>query len=346
MTGRERLLARMGRAPVDCLPLMPITMMFAAAQAGVKYGDYATDHRVMAQAQILTAEKFGFDYVSAISDPAREAADLGAVVDYFDDQPPAIDETRALLADKSALAAFRAPDPLGGGRMHDRVKAIALMRQRVGDSLLVEGWVEGPCAEGADLRGINTLMLDFHDDPAFVGDLFEFIIAMELQFAKAQIEAGADLIGVGDAAASLIGPKLYERFVWPFEKRLIDGIHAMGGRVRLHICGNTRKILRGIGTVGAEIVDLDFLAPVAEGRRDMGPDQVLLGNVEPVGVLRNGTPEQVRETVAMCHAAAGENFIVSAGCEVCRDTPEENLRALCDYAKSHGGAQACSTKAD
>ena len=335
MNGKERVLAMFDGRPVDHLPLMPITMMFAATQAGFRYGDYATDHHVMADAQMFTAEKFGFDYVSAISDPAREAADLGAAVDYFDDQPPAIDENRALLADKSTLIGLRAPDPADGRRMHDRVKAVELMRSRADDSLAVEGWVEGPCAEGADLRGINTLMLDFHDDPAFVNDLFEFIIAMELQFAKAQIDAGADVIGIGDAAASLIGPKLYERFVWPFEKRLVDGIHAMGGRARLHICGNTRKILRGMGTVGAEIVDLDFLAPVGDGRREMGPDQVLLGNVEPVGVLRNGTPEQVRETIAACHSAAGENFIVSAGCEVCRDTPEENLRVLCDYAKCH-----------
>ena len=335
MTSRERVLARMSHEPVDRLPLMPITMMFAADQIGAKYGEYATDYRVMAEAQLRTAETFGFDYVSAISDPAREAADLGAAVDYFDNQPPAIDENQALLAEKSRLDSLRNPDPLGGGRMHDRVRAIELMKRCAGDSLLVEGWVEGPCAEGADLRGINTLMLDFHDDPDFVSALFEFIIGMELEFAKAQIDAGADLIGIGDAAASLIGPRLYERFVWPYEKRLIEGIHAAGARVRLHICGNTRKILRGMGTVGADIVDLDYLSPMAEGRRDMGPDQVLLGNVEPVGVLRNGTPDDVRRVIAQCHDEVGSNFIVGAGCEVCRDTPVENLRALCDYAKSH-----------
>ena len=60
--------------------------------------------------------------------------------------------------------------------------------------------------------------------------------------------------------------------------------------------------------------------------------QVLLGNLEPVGVLRNGTPEIVREAIAACHRDAGANYIAGAGCEVCRDTPEANLRALCEYA--------------
>ena len=70
----------------------------------------------------------------------------------------------------------------------------------------------------ADLRGVNTLMLDFFDDPGFVRDLFEFTIEMELRFARAQIDAGADMIGVGDAAASLIGPQLYFDFVQPYEQ--------------------------------------------------------------------------------------------------------------------------------
>src|SRR5690606_8361565 len=147
---------------------------------------------------------------SCISDPAREAADCGATVQFFDNQPPAIDERRPRLADKSALAGLEAPDPLGGGRMHDRVKAAALFRERARDRWLIEGWIEGPCAEAADLRGINTLMMDFYEDPAFVTDLFEFVLGMELAFAKAQVDAGADLIGIGDAAASLIGPQVYE----------------------------------------------------------------------------------------------------------------------------------------
>lgn len=332
MNGRERILARIQGQPTGRLPLMPITMMFAADQIGARYLDYVTDYRVLAEGQMRTAEKFGFDYVSAISDPAREPADLGAAIEFFPDQPPAVIEDRALLADKTRLAALRVPDPLAGRRMSDRVHGVALLKQRAGGDLLVEGWVEGPCAEAADLRGINTLMVDFYDDPAFVDDLFEFTVAMELEFAKAQIQAGADIIGVGDAAASLVGPKFYQGHVWAYEKKLIQGIHDLGAKVRLHICGNTRRILEGMGRTGADIVDLDYLAPVAAARAAMGPRQVLLGNLEPVGVLRNGSPEIVRDTVAACHRDAGENYIAGAGCEVCRDTPEANLRALCEYA--------------
>jgi MtaA/CmuA family methyltransferase len=333
MTSRERVLAIIGGAPADRLPVMAITMMFAADQTGVPYGRYVTDYRVLVEGQMRTAERFGLDYVSCISDPAREAADMGAAVKFFDDQPPAIDEAHALLAEKSRLASLKVPDPASGRRMLDRLRAAALFKERVGGAAIVEGWIEGPCAEGADLRGLGTLMFDFFDDPAFVRDLFAFTADLGIAFARAQIAAGCDLIGVGDAAASLVGPRIYREFVWPEERRLVGAIHAAGGRVRLHICGDTRQILAPVGELGCEIVDLDFLVPLEQARREMGPAQVLLGNIDPVRALRDGTPESIRAALAACHRAAGPRYILGAGCEVPRGTPPENLLAMAEYAR-------------
>jgi uroporphyrinogen-III decarboxylase len=157
-----------------------------------------------------------------------------------------------------------------------------------------------------------------------------------LAFARPQIEAGADIIGVGDAAASLVGPRVYQEFVWPAEKLLVDGIHALGGRVRLHICGNTRRILDGMGRLGCEIVDIDYPAPLAEARAKTGAAQVLAGNLHPVKVIRDGSPETVRAALSECYAAAAPRYIVTAGCEIPRDTPPENVRALVEFANSPG----------
>jgi len=334
MTGRERILATIeGRTP-DHLAFMPITMMFAATFTGVKYGDYARDHSVLATAQAATAEAFDFDFVSAISDPAREASDFGAAIEWFDDQPPAIIERRALLTDKAILHRLQPVEPSRGERMSDRIAAVELLRERCGRDRLVEGWVEGPCAEAADLRGINTLMLDLFDDPPFVKDLFELALQNAIGFAIAQLRAGADIIGIGDAAASLIGPRPYYEQVWPYQMRLVQAIQAAGGRTRLHICGNTKRILDGMGKLDCEIVDLDFLAPLDSARAAMGEQQVLLGNLDPVKVLRNGSAGQVRTAITECHRQAGSRYIVSAGCEVVKDTPHENVRTLAEYARN------------
>ena len=312
---------------------MPITMMFAGDELGVDYAEYAKDHRVLVEAQIRTAKKFDFDYVSAISDPTREAADYGSEIEWFENQPPGLSETHSLLTDRFRLGQLPRLDTVLGGRCQDRIHAVELLRQRAGGEKLVEGWVEGPCAEAADLRGINRLMLDFSDDPEFVHSLFDWVVDNAIWFARAQTAVGADIIGVGDAAASLVGPRIYEEFVWPAEKKLVDGIHSAGGRVRLHICGNARRILGGMGRLGCEMVDLDYLSPVGEAREKMGPDQVLAGNIDPVRVLLNGAPEAVTDAIASCHRQAGARYIVAAGCEVPRGTPHANLRALVEYAR-------------
>jgi MtaA/CmuA family methyltransferase len=333
MTGKERILARLAGRPTDSLPLMPITMMYAADLAGVHYRDYVTDYRVLVDAQLKIAERFDFDYVSVISDPAREAADLGARIEWFEDQPPAIVESQARLADKSGLSSLALPS-LAAGRMADRVAGVGLLARETGATRIVEGWVEGPCAMAADLRGMNTLMLDFSDDTEFVEALFDFVVRMEVEFARAQVAAGATLIGVGDAAASLVGPRLYNRFVLPYEIRLIREIHAMGALVRLHICGNTRRIVKGMGETGADIIDLDFLTPLAEARAGITAPRVLLGNIDPVRALRDGTPESINAALAECYAQAGTDYIVGAGCEVPRATPLENVEAMTRFARS------------
>lgn len=337
MNSKERVLRMVTGQTVDRLPVMPITMMFAADYCQVPYGRYATDYRVLVEAQLRVADQFDFDHVSCISDPAREAADCGAVIAFFENQPPAIREECALLADKSKLVTLKCPNPYEGKRMHDRIRAAALFKEKVGNDKFIEGWIEGPCAEGADLRGINALMMDFIEDPDFVEDLFSFVLEMELSFAKAQIEAGVDIIGVGDAAASLVGPFIYEHYVWPYEKRLVDGIKALGGRVRLHICGNTLPILEGLGRLGCDIVDLDWMVPIRDARTQMGPQQVLAGNADPIKVVRNGTLEQVIAVLRQCHEDAGDKYILAAGCEIPRDAPLGNVTAFKDYARHTPG---------
>jgi MtaA/CmuA family methyltransferase len=328
-------LARLESRTTDRLPLMPITMMFAADTAGVLYGDYARDHRVLAEAQLKTAAKYRFDYLSAISDPARETSDLGGSVRWFDNQPPAIDEERAVLADKSALKKLPAPERVLGARMEDRLNAVRMLRERAGNDFLVEGWVEGPCALGADLRGLNTLMLDFADDPRFVEDLFAYVVALESHFARLQVDAGADLIGIGDAACSLIGPRRYQDPVLEWEQRLIAAIESAGAATRLHICGNTRRLLPAMGRTGARMIDLDYPSPMAEARAAMNPDQVLLGNLDPVRAVRDSHPARITADLEACWHAAGPHYIAGAGCEIARGTPEENLLAFTAFAASH-----------
>ena len=115
----------------------------------------------------------------------------------------------------------------------------------------------------------------------------------------------------------------------------MDAIHAMGGKVRLHICGNTRRIVDGMGTLGCEMVDIDFPVPMEEARAKTGPGQTLAGNLNPVKDVRDGTPETIVRALETLQQNAGPQWIVAAGCEIVRDTPHENVRAMVQFAQMH-----------
>jgi uroporphyrinogen-III decarboxylase len=122
--------------------------------------------------------------------------------------------------------------------------------------------------------------------------------------------------------------------VLPSQQRLIAAIRALGAPVRLHICGNTRRIVEGMGQTGADIIDLDFPTPLGHARRAMRETQVLLGNIDPVRVLRDGTPATVEAALAECCEQAGAAYICGAGCEAPRGTPHANLEAMGRFARS------------
>jgi MtaA/CmuA family methyltransferase len=314
-------------------------MMFAARWAGMRFIDYTKDGRKMAEAQLKLVEDFGLDCLLTCSDPAREVIDIAGdgSVDWFDDQGPAINESRAALLDKSLLSSFKVPDPLGGGRMHDRVKGIEVMRQRAGPGMSIVGWIEGPLALAAELRGINTIMEDFLDDPPFVRDLLAFCAEVAIAYAPAQIAAGADTIGMSDAAASLIGPKLYEEFLWPEQQRVLGTLQQRHPDVirRLHMCGRTDALIPKMRELPIDIYEIDFPANLAVARAGLGPDRVIAGNVSTITDLFEGTPESVYAACGRCHEICGRYHIVGAGCELSPRTPPENLRAMVAYAREH-----------
>jgi MtaA/CmuA family methyltransferase len=314
-------------------------MMFAARHAGMKYIDYTTDGLKMAAAQLKLVEDFDVDCLLTCSDPAREVIDIdgeGSIL-WYEDQGPAINEVKAALRDKFRLRHFRVPDPLGGGRMHDRIKGIEMMRREAGPDMSIVGWVEGPLALSAELRGINTVMIDFVDDPGFVHDLIDFCVRVAIPYAEAQIQAGADTIGMSDAAACMMGPERYVKFLLPAQRRVLESIKARHPEIitRLHMCGKTDPLIAMMAELPADIIELDFPVDLLAAKITLGPQRVILGNVSTITDLLEGTPESVDEACRRCHEICGRYHVVGSGCEVPPSTPPENLRAMLAYATGH-----------
>ncbi len=221
--------------------------------------------------------------------------------------------------------------------MVDRLVAIEAMRAAGGPGVSIVGWVEGPLALAQELRGINAVMMDVYDEPGFTDDLLDFTSRVGRAYWPAQVEAGADTIGMSDAAASMLSPEHYERYIFPAQLRVVEDIRARspGTIIRLHMCGRTDDLLSVMARLPVDIWELDFPVDLAFARSVLGPDRIILGNVSTVGVMLNGTPDDVYAEAARCHATSGPRHVVGTGCEVPPETPIENLRALAAYAHEH-----------
>lgn len=327
MNGWERYEAVLAGRKPDSLPRIPILMQFAAEWIGSNYGAFASDHRVLVEANARCAAEFGMDQVSCISDPYRETQGFGGQVEYLRDAVPRCTHP---LADDPSLERLPRPDPLKAGRMLDRVQAARAYHECFAGALSVLGWIEGPAAEAADLRDTVNFLVDLMDDEDYAAALMDRCIETGVAFAKAQVEAGADTIGIGDAIASQIQPDLYERLILPRERTLVAAVHAAGARVRLHICGDITHLLPGIATLGVDILDVDHMVDLAGARKAVGGRTVLSGNINPVADVKGGTPDSIRAFVRRCWEQAGPPYMVNAGCEIPPGTPPENLRALCE----------------
>ena len=326
MNQKERLLGRLAGKPIDRIPNLNIIMQLGAKERGVPYAEYCRDYRLLCEGNIICAEKYHLDCVTVMSDPMREASAFGAEIVFPLNGVPY--SKKPLLENEATLLKLKVTNPSDSERMSQSVKAIEMYKRELGDEVPVIGWVEGCMAEAADLRGVNELLMDLVLDEQFVTDLMDICLEQGISYAKAQIEAGADFVGVGDAIASVAGPVYYRKFALPYERKLLSAIRGMGARTKLHICGNTAPFMEDLPAGCCDILDVDWMVPLDKMTALHGETCTLSGNYDPVAVLLQGTPQSVAQAVKQCFAIGGTKYVSAAGCEVPGQVPEENLLAV------------------
>ena len=335
MNARERLLNRIQGKETDRIPNMNIVMMFAAREMGLTYGQIVRNARLLSDGMKLCYEKYGIDCLWTISDPMREATDLGA--DAVVPEGDAVPYSRVpLVREAKDILQLKPVRPEDGRAMSDRLEAVQLLHSFARGEACVIGWVEGPFAQACDLMGVQEFLMFIIEEPEAADELLDFCVELELQFALAQIRAGADIIGIGDAATSLIGPKWYRELAFERERKLISGIHEAGALAKLHICGNINPFLEQAAQTGCDILDCDYMVDMERASLLMAGKGCVCGNFDPVSVMLQGTPADVRRAALQC-ANYGTNTIVAAGCEIPVNTAPANVlavkEALCGGAR-------------
>jgi len=335
MTSLQRTLDFINGLSVDRPPFHPILMRLAVKYAGIKYKDFCLDYHKKVEANLLCANDFGYDWVNVMSDPYAEASAYGTALTYPENNLPQV--TNWLINKIEDIDKIRLLKVEDNFRMKARVDEVREFSKLVGNTQFICGWVEGPLAEYCDLRDVSPACMDMYENPEELKKALSIITENAMIFAEAQVKAGAHCIGMGDAVCSLISPDLYQEFVFPLEKEIVDHIHSLGAMVKLHICGNTSGIMPDMVKTGADIVDIDHLAGPMADYIDLFPArQVPSGNSNPVSVIRDGDSKAIEDNVKLCWTETRGRGIVSAGCEVPPDTSVENMLSYMKAAHGLG----------
>lgn len=304
----------------------PILMHFAARFGGTTYAKFASDYKTLVSCNIRAMEYFDTDIVGLISDPYRETSAFGAKVSFPDEAVPRCETI--LVKSYEDVQKLVNPSVYKSERTMDRIKGAELFQKELKGTVPVFGWIEGPLAEACDLAGVSEMLIQIMVDTDFANLLLDKCTITAKDFALAQIFAGCDIIGMGDAICSQIDKLTYDTYVKNRHKEIIDFIHKSGGKVKLHICGDITHLLPSIAELGVDILDLDYAVDMAYARQITGPETILCGNINPV-FIQDLTYEEIEVKVReMIKSMEGQKYILSAGCEITVNTPYDNLLAM------------------
>lgn len=349
MNARERVLGAAFGKPVDCVPTAPYIGNYGAAVAGVPISAYNTDGQRMAEAQAKAWEKHRLDVVVAQSDNYYIAQSFGVKIKQPENDTPYVVQSAISSLDE----ADRLPETIDvyrDGRMYVYLEAVRRLKEIFGSDVAIRSGGTGMFSLAGHVMGTQEFLTELalaelDEDETKLEQIDLLMTRMTdalIAFSTAAVEAGCDFAVCGDSAASpdLISPEFYQKFVFPYEKRYFSAMQSVckkHGAVRLlHICGNTTPILSSMCQTGADILEIDHKVDLAEARQIVGDEICLMGNLDPVSVLLEGTPELVTEKSFEAIEKGGKNgsFILGSGCEVAQKTPLANIIAMRDAGHS------------
>lgn len=331
MNGYERVMTCFAGKTPDRVPILPIVREWCCKQAGITLSETMENAKKHVFSQYYCARKFGYDIVFDLLGVSAESEAMGSVLKYGDGYLPMISDYAVKDYDID-LSKLGNPDPYKDKRLPLILEGIRRLKELCEGEIPVAGSVQGPFRHAAMLRGPETLMRDLYKNRENARKLMEIATESLMIWGKAVVQAGADIVWIPDPVASgdAVSPKTYKDWILPYTRRLVNVIKKTGVKVLMHICGDTSDRLEMLASTGVDGLSLDSKVDFGLARETLGPDYLLMGNVEPTDPLTLGQPETVYEHCKKVIEQAGQegHFFLSSGCVIPDEAPVENMEAM------------------
>lgn len=305
---------------------MPIMTHPGIELLGRRVLDAVTDGRVHFEAIEALNERFPQSAgCTVIMDLTVEAEAFGASLHFADDEVPSV--IGRLVSNFEEADALAVPS-LDAARVPEYLRANRLAAERI-DKPVFAGCI-GPYSLAGRLFDMTEIMMGIYTEPQTVNLLLEKCTAFILDYCRALRECGVAGVIMAEPAAGLLPGAECAEYSSVYVKRIVEAVQDDSFAVILHNCGNTGHCTQAMVATGAKAYHFGNKIDMLDALRECPADVLVMGNLDPVGIFRNATPQQVASaTRDLLNRAAGyPNFVVSSGCDTPPQVPFENIEAF------------------
>ena len=338
MTPAERGAAIAKGLQADRLPCNPNVANGVARIYGCKISQFNRDPKILAQAQVASYRRFGYDSIRIFTDLFPWAEAMGAKVKFPEDDTADLEQPA--ISDVSKISTLSPADPYKDGRLPVQLEAMKYLLDEVKGEIGCSCGVVGAFTNAFFLMGVDKTLGMLKKDPESVHRLCRVSLETVKAYAAAAMDIGlTPTISEPMSSCTVISPKDFREFSLPYLRELVDFIKSRGKGVIIHVCGQTNKIWEDLAGLGIAGLSIDNVASIAGCKLAVGDKTKILGNVDPGGIMYSGTVLDVRLKTLECILDGHDNpkgYVVMSGCSLPVETPQENIQTMLDTVREVG----------
>lgn len=285
-----------------------------------------SDGRIHSEAVMTLAKKYPCAAACTIMDLTTEAEAFGAEIAFSDEAVPAV--VGHLLTDEESISRLEIPS-LQAGRIPQYLKANLLAARQIHHCPLLAGCI-GPFSLAGRLYDMSGMMMLIYENPDAAHALLAKCTQFIEKYCKALKMTGANGVVMAEPAAGLLSNDDCRTFSSAYVKYIVNQVQDENFMVVLHNCGNTGQCTQAMAETGSAAYHFGNKCRMEEVIHDVPPTALVMGNIDPVSVFKDGSPELMHQTVISLLDRMKDypNFVLSSGCDTPPHTPIANIDAF------------------
>lgn len=291
----------------------------------------ATTPELAAEVTIQPVDILGVDAAIIFSDILVVPEAMGLPYEMLEAKGPIFPKVVRTKKDIEALKVSDAETDLGYV-----LEAIDIVKKELAGRVPLIGFAGAPftifcyMVEGKGSKTFSVAKKMLYSQPQLAHLLLQKITDSTIEYLKAQIRHGADLVQIFDSWAGILSPEQYRKFSLPYIAQICDAINEKPVTVFAKGAFFARKEM---SKLACDVVGLDWNMDIKESRR-MIPNKTLQGNLDPC-VLYASTKEIEKQTKKMLKAFGTQRYIANLGHGVYPDTDPEKVKCFIETVKAY-----------